>query len=132
MKLSSEKVLVNSNLVEIKKFLRTPENYWHLLPQNKVSDFKFDSNSCSFKAQGGVTISLTYNGELDNKVLLKSGEKSPFPFDLEIILNEHVNGIEGNIEFNGEVNMFLKMMVEKPLLSLFNYMSQKLKDHFEN
>ena len=35
-----------------------------------------------------------------------------------------------NIEFDGEVNAFLKMMVEKPLLNLFNYMANKLSKQF--
>ncbi|MCH2223454.1 MAG: hypothetical protein MK066_01700 [Crocinitomicaceae bacterium] len=37
---------------------------------------------------------------------------------------------EGYIHFDGEVNAFLKMMVQKPLSALFNHMSQKLKSHF--
>ena len=131
MTISSEKVLVQAKIEEIKSFLQKPENYWLLLPQDKVSDFEYDEISCIFKAQGGVSISLVLNGLNENNILLKSGEKSPFPFRLEIVLNEMEDGIEGNIEFDGEVNMFLKMMVEKPLLSLFNYMSRKLKDHFE-
>lgn len=132
MKLNSDKVKVRATLEEVQSFLSNPENYWHLLPQDKVSDFKFDKISCSFKVQGGVVISLVYIGEKENVVLLKSGEKSPFPFELNIILNQQTDGIEGFIEFDGEVNMFLKMMVEKPLLALFNYMSRKLKEHFEN
>jgi hypothetical protein len=39
-------------------------------------------------------------------------------------------GCEGYIHFDGEVNMFLKMMVETPLTNLFNYMSNKMKEHF--
>ena len=64
-------------------------------------------------------------------IFLKSGEKSPFPFKLTIFLSEKESTrTEGYIEFDGEVNAFLKMMVEKPLLSLFNYMSNKLDKHF--
>ena len=43
---------------------------------------------------------------------------------------EETNITEGYIEFDGEVNAFLKMMVEKPLLNLFNYMSHKLTKQF--
>ncbi len=131
MKLESETVQVSASLKEVKAFLSQPANYWELLPQDKVSEFKHDDTSCSFKAQGGVVISLVYQGERENEVLLKSGEKSPFPFTLVIHLNQLEKGIEGNLQFDGEVNMFLKMMVEKPLLALFNYMSKKLKEHFD-
>ena len=76
-------------------------------------------------------IALIQDGFEKDKVFLKSGEKSPFPFKLTIFLSDKSETeTEGYIEFNGEVNAFLKMMVEKPLLSLFNYMSNKLNKHF--
>jgi hypothetical protein len=37
---------------------------------------------------------------------------------------------EGFIVFDGELNMFLKMLVEKPLTALFNIMSENLKKYF--
>ena len=81
--------------------------------------------------QGGITISLVQDGmEGSDKLFLKSGEKSPFPFRLTINLTEIEPGTEGNIHFDGEVNMFLKMMVEKPLGNLFNYMSKKLQEYY--
>ena len=98
---------------------------------DKVSNFKSDKDSCSFKVQGGITISLIQNGKEDGKIFLKSGEKSPFPFKLTVHLNQLEEEVtEGYIEFDGEVNAFLKMMVEKPLLNLFNYMSHKLSKQF--
>jgi len=49
---------------------------------------------------------------------------------LTIHLTQKESETEGYIHFDGEVNMFLKMMVEKPLTNLFNYMTNKLKEHF--
>lgn len=131
MIIDSEKVQVNATSEEICAFLTDSNNLLHLLPQNNISDFKSTVEECSFKVQGGVIISLIQDGtENNNKIFLKSGEKSPFPFKLTIELNEAENSTEGYIHFDGEVNMFLKMMVEKPLTNLFNYMSNKLKEHF--
>ena len=67
----------------------------------------------------------------NSQILMKSGQGTPFPFNLTIHLEEKGKQTEGHIEFDGEVNMFLKMMVEKPLTALFNLMSEKLKTHFE-
>jgi hypothetical protein len=131
MELIGNKVTIKATKEAIKEFLVIPSNIWHLLPQDKVSDFKADENGCSFKVQGGITISLLNNGSTDNTLLLKSGEKTPFPFELKIHLEENDDSTEGYIVFNGEVNMFLKMMVEKPLSALFNYMSEKLKGQFD-
>ncbi len=131
MKIESQKVEVNATQGVIFSFLTDSTNLIHLLPQDKISDWKASATECSFKVQGGVTISLIQNGaENQNKVFMKSGEKSPFPFKLTIFINENGEKTTGHLEFDGEVNMFLKMMVEKPLTGLFNHMAQKLQEHF--
>ena len=130
MKIDSTKVSVNASEETIKAFITDARNLIHLLPQDNIKDFEADENQCSFKVQGGVTITLIQDGQEDGKVFLKSGEKSPFPFRLTVHLNENDSLTDGYIEFDGEVNMFMKMMVEKPLTNLFNYMSNKLEKHY--
>lgn len=131
MKIESTKVDVNADPSIIYNFLKDANNLIHLLPKDNISDFKATESECSFKVQGGVTITLVQNGgEEPNKLFLKSGEKSPFPFNLTIHIDQIGEQSNGFIAFDGEVNMFLKMMVEKPLTNLFNYMSNKLQQHF--
>lgn len=131
MKIKANTVTVNADRTAIHEFLGDSNNMIHLLPQDKISDFKATETECSFKVQGGITISLIQNGTdgLD-QLFMKSGAKSPFPFELSIVMAEQGDHTEGYIEFNGEVNAFLKMMVERPLTNLFNYMSEKLSEHF--
>ena len=131
MKINSKTVIVAAPQKEVFDFLKDANNIIHLLPQDKISDFKSTADDCSFKVQGGVTISLIHDGEEGtNKLFMKSGEKSPFPFRLTIHTGNKAEETEGRIEFDGEVNMFLKMMVAKPLTNLFDYMSNKLQEHF--
>lgn len=124
-------VVVNADRKTVQEFLSDSNNMIHLLPQDKISDFSSTNEGCSFKVQGGITISLNQNG-IDglDKLFLKSGEKSPFPFDLTVVMSDKEGKTEGYIEFNGQVNAFLKMMVEKPLTNLFNYMSDKLVEQY--
>jgi hypothetical protein len=131
MELKSTQVSIKAKKEQIITFLSNSENLWIILPQDKISDFKASKESCSFKVQGGITISLVQNGHDEDKLFLKSGEKTPFPFMLTVYLSELESFTEGYIHFDGEVNAFLKMMVEKPLSALFNYMSEKLKSYFE-
>lgn len=131
MKINSQTVIVAAPQQEVFTFLKDANNILHLLPQDKISDFKASKDDCSFKVQGGVTISLIHDGEEGtDKLFMKSGEKSPFPFRLTIHTSDKAGETEGKIEFDGQVNMFLKMMVEKPLTNLFDYMSKKLQEHF--
>ncbi|MFN5147893.1 MAG: hypothetical protein ACK46O_10770 [Flavobacteriia bacterium] len=132
MKIDSTKVVVKASRETVADFLKDSHNLIHLLPQDQISDWKATSEQCSFKVQGGVIISLIQDGNDGNgKIFMKSGEKSPFPFRLTLHLEELDGTTEGYIAFDGEVNVFLKMMVEKPLTNLFNYMSEKLKTYFD-
>ena len=131
MKLISNEVEIHANPEQVLTFISTPSNIEKILPLDKITDFKSDELMCSFKVQGGIIITLVQNGREGNeKLFLKSGEKSPFPFTLTIHAESTSTGTKGFIEFNGEVNAFLKLMVEKPLSALFNYMSDKLKEQF--
>lgn len=131
MKIKANTIVVNTDQATLRAYLSDANNMVDLLPEDKISDFTSNKDQCSFKVQGGITISLIQDGDNgSNEMYLKSGEKSPFPFRLTIVMNEKDSQTEGYIEFNGEVNTFLKMMVERPLTSLFNYMSTQLVEKF--
>lgn len=131
MKIKADDVVVNADQATVRAFLGDSNNMEFLLPTDKISDFQATNEGCSFKVQGGITISLLQDGDNgSNELYMKSGEKSPFPFRLTIFMNEDGTTTKGYILFDGEVNAFLKMMVEKPLTNLFNYMSKKLVEQF--
>jgi hypothetical protein len=131
MKIKADNVVVNADPATVRAFLADSNNMEYLLPTDKISDFHATKEGCSFKVQGGITISLLQNGDNgSNELYMKSGEKSPFPFELTIFMNEMDGKTDGYILFDGQVNAFLKMMVEKPLTNLFNYMSKKLVEQF--
>ena len=132
MKIESEKVIVNASSKEVFDFLSETKNIEELLPLDNIKEFKSSEKECSFKVQGGITITLIQDELVPtNAIKMKSGEKSPFPFNLTIHMEGHAeNQTLGFINFEGEVNPFLKMMVQKPLSNLFNYMSNKMKEKF--
>jgi len=128
MRIDSNKAIIDAPVQKVYDFLVNAENIGKLLPQNEVKDFRGTENECSFKVQGGITISLVQSELLPiNEIKMKSGEKSPFPFQLSVILNDFEGKTEGYISFDGEVNAFLQMMVKKPLTNLFNHMTEELK-----
>lgn len=132
MVIESDKVTVQAPIGEVFTYLVDTNNIYDLMPQDKISDWKSDEKSCSFKVQGGIIISFEQVATEQPEVIrLKSGEKAPFPFTLTIFLNVDGDGTRGFLKFEGEVNMFLKMMVEGPLTNLFNFMSQKLKEKYQ-
>lgn len=131
MIIESEKTVVNATQQEVYSFLSNAENIESLLPKEEIKEFKASATECSFKVQGGITISLIQDELIPNeKIIMKSGEKSPFPFKLNVFMDNVEGGTEGYIVFDGEVNAFLKMMVKKPLTNLFNHMTNALGKQF--
>lgn len=127
VKIESEKVKVNGPINEVFSFLTDMNNFKLLLPIDKISDWQSDEKQCSFKVQGGFKIPLVLDStEGNSKIHIISGQGAPFPFTLDVLMKEEGELVEGYIEFNGEMNTFIKMMAEKPLLNLFNHIANRL------
>ena len=127
VRIESNHVKVKGPLNEVVAFLTDMNNFIQLLPKDKISDWKSTEKDCSFKVQGGIKIPLVYDSiDQNSKIHIISGEGAPFPFTLDIHMKEVEGMVEGFIEFHGEMNMFVKMVAEKPLSSLFNYIGERL------
>ena len=126
---------IESKQVEIAKpaqtlydFLQDMNNFQQLLPQDRISEWKSDGVSCSFKVQGAATIGLQLDGgTAPDHVKMKATERSPFPFTLDVHLKENGGVTTAWQEFNGDINPFIKMMVEKPLKNLFDHIADRMK-----
>lgn len=130
-KINSEVVNFNVDKGTVVSFLSDLKNIEKILPQDKISDFSADETSCKFKVQNMATISLVYKGETAEGVLMESGEGSPFPFTLNVVLTEADGTLTGQIMFEGKMNAFIEMMAKKPLQNLFDYMTAKTKATLE-
>ena len=134
--ITSQKEIINAPSKDVFDFLCDFNNIKELLPQDKISEWNSTVDSCSFKIQGAAVIPLNKDSvEPTSKINIVSGEKAPFPFTLVLHINQvddsNDNTCQGYIQFEGEINAFLKMMVVKPLTNLFDYMSHKLQKKFE-
>jgi carbon monoxide dehydrogenase subunit G len=134
MKIKGTETVISASAAEVFNFLAVPKNLEQLLPLDKITDFQADDEGCSFKVQGGILIPLIITNTIPaERIDMNDGDKGPFPYTLSIhIKAEGSNSCSGYIEFEGEVNMFMKMMVQKPLTSLFENMTKKLQLKFED
>lgn len=123
----SKKVSITKPASELYSFLQDMNNFEQLLPQGRITEWTSDGISCSFKVQGAATIGLKLNGGDEPKLLkMKATERSPFPFDLDVHLEETEGVTAAWLEFNGDINPFIKMMVEKPLKNLFDHIADRM------
>jgi len=128
-KIESKKVEIGKPAETLHAFLQDMNNFQQLLPQDRISEWKSDGNSCSFKVQGAATIGLQLDGGTPpDHVRLKATERSPFPFTLDVYMKENGGVTTAWQEFNGDINPFIKMMVEKPLKNLFDHIADRMKE----
>ena len=127
MRIESKHVSIAKPAAEFYDFLQDMNNFKELLPENKISEWKADLDECSFKVQGAATIGLKLNGGTPpTHIKMRSTDKAPFPFDLDVHLAE-VDGVtDAHQVFEADINPMLKMMVEKPLKNLFDHIADKM------
>jgi len=131
MKIESKKVSINAPREEVFKYVSDLNNFKDLLPMDKISDWESREDFCSFKIQGTATIDLhKEKTEAPSLLQLKGGEKAPFPISMEIFFDEADAVTEVYQEVTAEVNPFLKMMVQKPLTNLFDFIADRLQEKF--
>lgn len=132
MKLESKKVRFSADQQAVFDYLRDLNNFQDLLPADKIENWQSDKDTCQFKIKGAADISFKVAREnAPNEIGLVNGDKSPFPFELNIFINEVDGQIEAYNVFDGQVNAFLKMMIEKPLSNLFNYVAEQVENKFK-
>ncbi len=133
MQIESKKVTVKASRQEVYDYVADLNNFKELLPQDRISDWESNKDYCSFKIQGTATIDLVREeGNPPSKLSLKGGEKSPFPLSIDVFLEEENGETTAYQMVDAKVNPFLKMMVEKPLTNLFDYIADRLEKRFNS
>jgi hypothetical protein len=131
MKIESELFTTHVQVKEIIDFLAIPVNLEKILPPDRIQSFESYDTQCNFKIQGGINISLVFVQQTNSSVRYKSGEKSPFPFELTAHIEEIPDGSSGQLIFIGDTSPFISMMAKGPLTALFNDMGRNLIDLIE-
>jgi carbon monoxide dehydrogenase subunit G len=107
--------------------LKKPEDYKNLMPDSLTS-FEHREDGFKFGLKGMPEVALKIAElEEDKKVVLKSASSS-----LDFSLTGNINPINENqtevqLLFDGNFNPFIKMMVEKPLQSFINALTDKIE-----
>ncbi len=126
---NSEQVAIDRNQEQIFNFLSDFNNFEGLMPP-QVSEWKSDSDHCSFNIQNMAILEMRYEQKnpFDHIVIVSEG-KSPFKFDLQCFLkgSSPLSAIV-EIQLNADLNMMLKMMASKPLANFVNILAHKIKE----
>ncbi len=126
VKIKSQVFSFVAHLEKVQAYLSDCANFEHLLPKAQTSDFQSNETGFSFKAAGNFQLTLEKAACSDSCMQFKGSKSNPFPFDLQIFFNTNEGLTTGHIEINADVNMMLKMLIEKHLQKLLQEMAVNL------
>ena len=127
-KIESEKKTINCSQEKIFNFLSDFNNFGLLMPE-QIINWQSTEKTCSFTIKGLADLSMRISEVIPyNSISITSGEKTPFSFTLECLLEKLNNEqTETQLIFNANLNPMLSMMASKPLENLVNILNDKLK-----
>lgn len=132
LKFETDHVVVKASQKELFAFLSDLNNFEQLMPDS-ISGWQSTSENCSFKISGMATIGLAFKSKTpDSRLEIQSYGDVMFPYEMSVDLTPvSETETEAKLAFSGDVNPFMRMMVEKPIQNFFNYLVHKVQKHFE-
>jgi hypothetical protein len=124
--LKSQDFTIKTSVEQVQLFLSETKNYQLILPENQTSDFQSTPTQFSFKAAGQIHLTLEKQDADASLLHFKGASNNPFSFDLFVRMQQVQDSTIGYIEIKADVNMMLKMLIEKPLQKLLTEMAFNL------
>ena len=115
---------------------RTAENFFNkigdlnnlkdIMPSS-IKDFESSETTCSFKMKGMPALNLELGEKIPFSRITLTAKGSQVPFSLDCFITEKGEQCQARLEINAELNMMMKMMVEKPLTQFLDALSSKME-----
>ena len=122
----SPEIIVNKSAEELFKKIEDLNNLKDILPE-EIKDFKSTKSTCSFKIKGMPEVALDISKKIEFSLISLTATESQVPFRLDCFIAEKGKECQARLEINAELNMMMKMMVEKPLKQLLNILASKMQ-----
>lgn len=130
MKIETTWKSISGSEEEVFIFLADLNNLEKMMP-SQVVNWKSTSEECSFTIKGMSDMILKISDKKPNSLVsMESGSSKPFPFTLNAEIQPESEKSQVRLVFDGKVNAFMSMMIEKPLSNFFNMLLDGLDNHF--
>ena len=128
--IESNKIQLNSNINEVFDFLKDLNNHKLLMPSS-VSEWWSNFDEAKLKIQGIGTLHLKKSEtKFNSYIKIVPVGKAPVDLFIEWFLAIENNGCTAKAVISADLNIFMKMVAEKPLKNIADYMAESLKKHF--
>jgi hypothetical protein len=117
-----------ATIKELYDFLIDFRNFKSILPEDKVENFEYTADSCSFTIRGITALTVKQVSKTPySSVKFQSEGLAKFNFILDArLIGEAEKSGHCCIELHADMNPFIKVMAEKPFAGLVNTMALKL------
>ena len=122
----SPEVIVNKSAEELFKKIGDLNNLKDIMPTS-VKDFESTETTCSFKIKGMPALNLELREKNPFSKISLTAKGSQVPFSLDCFITEKGEQCQARLEINAELNMMMKMMVEKPLTQFLDVLATKME-----
>ena len=127
MNISGTKVVVNKSQKETFMFLSDLKNFEQLMPAS-IQKFEVDGDSFIFGLKGMPEIRLVLKESTEFSNITLGAASSKLSFELVANIDEIDEAhSKVQLDFNGEFNMMMAMMVKKPLTSFIETLTYNLE-----
>jgi carbon monoxide dehydrogenase subunit G len=127
MNISGTKVVVNKSQKETFKFLSDLKNFEQLMPIS-IHKFEVDGDSFIFGLKGMPEIRLVLKESTEFSNITLGAASSKLIFELVANIDEiDEASSKVQLDFNGEFNMMMAMMVKKPLTNFIETLTNNLE-----
>ena len=101
-------------------------NLKEIIPSS-IESFEASEDSCSFKMKGMPKLDLFISEKNPFSKISLSANGSSVSFSLDCFIRDCGEKCQARLEVYAELNMMMKMMVEKPINNFLNVLSEKLR-----
>ena len=109
-----EIVVENLSAEQLFNKLSDLNNLKEIMPSS-IENFQSDETTCSFKMKGMPELNLELSEKTPFSKICLSASGSHVSFSLDCIITDCGEKCQARLEVNAELNMMMKMMVEKTI-----------------
>lgn len=123
---NSPEITVNKKAKDFFNLLINLNNIKSILP-DEIEDFQSSKNTCSFRITGYPKLELEITEKNAFSSISFKANKSIVPFTMTCFISPLKEKCNAKLEIYTKLNMFTKMMVEKPLNHLLQILAKKMQ-----
>lgn len=126
MTLESPKTHTQKSQEELFNFLSNVDNYKSIMPESLENFKKIDDESFLFQLKGMPEIMLVIKETTPHNQVVLGAKSDKLPFTLTAYIEEAQEGSDVQLQFNGEFNAMMGMMIKGPIKKFIATLSENM------